>query len=154
VKLGRLLLKGHVATGERRDQIVTAMKEEIPGLTSVDDQVTANDDALTALRSMLAAAGLADRLQGHLDRGNGNRLVVDGMPREADLETWAEVRGRLASLFGPSLQIVEDLRVAPAEASPGTPAPRNDVVAAVKGPMPYVLLSNGAKLSTSTADTP
>ncbi len=66
---------------------------------------------------------------------------------------WAGVRGQLASRFGESLQIVERFTVrdlfSPPSAlplpHPRTASSRDDVVAIVMGPMPYVLLRDGTK---------
>ncbi len=150
MQLGHLTLKGHIASGTLRDQIVAAMWDSVPGLSAVDSQILINDESLTALHELLAHANLTGRIAGHLD---GNRLIVDGTPDAADRKAWLTVRSELVSRFGEPLQIEESFNNAPADgaspppASPGRPPQRGDVVAVVMGPMPYMLLRNGTKLA-------
>ncbi len=149
--LGRLTLKGHVATGALRDKIVAAIWDGVPGLSSVDDAVTSNEDSLAVLHELLADANLGARISGRLERGS---LIVTGSPDEAEHRRWLEVHGRLTARFGEQLPIVEsfDAPLAARESSPPSPHRpefRGDVVAVVMGQVPYALLRNGTKVATS-----
>jgi type III secretion system YscD/HrpQ family protein len=154
VKLGHVTLKGHVPTGKLREAIMAALRDGVPGMAAVDDEIKANDDALAALHELLAGAGLAEKVDGHMD-GDDARLVVEGTLDEAGRNAWLEVRRELATRFGPSLAIVEELHApataaeAPHLAAHGGAAPHGDVVAVVGGTMPYVMLAGGEKLGTS-----
>jgi type III secretion system YscD/HrpQ family protein len=149
---GRIALKGRVATGALHEQIVAALRDGVPGLRDLDDQLIAEDTALERLGELLARDGLTGRIGGHL---NGSRLVVDGTPDAADREAWRKVRGELAARFGESFEIVENfgtpVSVAPTSlpSAPASSWPEHDVVAAVMGPMPYVLLRDGTKMAVS-----
>jgi type III secretion system YscD/HrpQ family protein len=57
VRLGRLTLKGHVPDGQMSEQIVAALRDGVPGLTAVDNQVTANDDAPAPATAPATAPG-------------------------------------------------------------------------------------------------
>jgi hypothetical protein len=63
---------------------------------------------------------------------------------EPDRAIWADVRQKLEAHFGASLAIVEDLH-APDALPPSVAPVVSDVVAVVRGPMPYVLLRDGTK---------
>jgi type III secretion system YscD/HrpQ family protein len=149
---GRIGLQGRVATGAVHEQIVAALRDGVPGLSDVDDQVIAEDTALERVGELLARDGLTGRIGAHLD---GSRLVVDGSPDGADREAWRKVRGELAARFGESFEIVENFGTPvsePPSSLPSAPAsarPEHDVVAAVMGPMPYVLLRDGTKMAVS-----
>jgi len=150
---GRLTLTGHVAQARLRDQIVAAMNDGVPGLTAIDDRVTADDDALVAVRALLAGAGLAGQVTAQLDP-KGGRLMVGGALDDAQRERWRGVRDALTARFGAALEIVEGFdppaqALRPASSRPRAPARRDeaggDVVAVVMGPVPYVLLRDGTK---------
>ncbi|MEJ1965603.1 MAG: EscD/YscD/HrpQ family type III secretion system periplasmic domain-containing protein [Gammaproteobacteria bacterium] len=130
--------------------MVAAMWTEVPGLVSLDNQISAADDSLTALRDLLASAGIAERISGALDSSDGTKLIVSGSPDEAERQKWLEVRASLAERFGASLQIVErfsaTVNLVPARIDA---EPRSDVVAVVMGPMPYVLLRDGTRQAAS-----
>ncbi len=153
VHRGRLTVKGHVATRAARDQIVAALWDGVPGLSSVDAQVTANEESLAALRELLGGADLAARLSGRLD---GGHLIVEGAPTESERERWRGVRGELLSRFGEQLPIVESFATpvagADAPAQKVRPAVRGDIVAVVMGPVPYMLLRDGSKVATSAVE--
>jgi type III secretion system YscD/HrpQ family protein len=155
---GRLTLAGHVAQARLRDQIVAALKDGVPDLAAIDNQVGADDDALLAARELLAAAGLADRVTVQLD-AKGGRLMVGGAPDDAQRDTWRGVRDALTSRFGASLEIVEGFDPPPDALHPASPrAPaaarraeeHEDIVAVVMGPVPYVLLRDGSKHAIPT----
>jgi|GEM_PF-2522697 len=150
VHLGRITLKGHVNSGEVRDQITAAIRDGVAGFGELDNQITANDDALIALRERLASAGLAQMLVVRLDRGDGSRLLVEGAPDEAARAAWQTVRGELVAQFGESLEIIERFQAKPVARKPRG-ASRDDVVVVVMGPMPYVVLENGSKVARSAA---
>lgn len=150
---GRLTLTGHVAQGRLREQIVAAIKDGVPDLAAIDNQVTADDDAVLAARELLAAAGLVDRITAQLDP-KGGRLMVGGAPDDAQRETWRGVRDELTSRFGTSLEIVEGFDPPPQatrreSARPLAAARRaeehEDIVTVVMGRVPYVLLRDGSK---------
>jgi type III secretion system YscD/HrpQ family protein len=154
---GRLTLTGHVAQARLRDQIVAAIKDGVPDLAAIDNQVGADDDALLAARELLAAAGLADRVTAQLDP-RGGRLMVGGAPDDAQRDTWRGVRDALTARFGASLEIVEGFDPPPDALHPASPRPpaarraeeHEDIVAVVMGPVPYVLLRDGSKHAIPT----
>lgn len=134
---GRLVMKGNVQNGESRDRIVAALKDEVPGLASIDVQhVTAADDMLNALRVLLVQAHLDAMI--HVSQDD-RHVLVDGSPDTAALAAWEQVRAKLVARFGLSLNLVENFGV----------LPRGNMVAAVLGPMPYVLFADGTKQSAA-----
>ncbi|THF57252.1 type III secretion system inner membrane ring subunit SctD [Pseudothauera rhizosphaerae] len=143
LRFGELTLQGHVAAAALRDRVGETLFDDVPGLRLIHANVSAADDALVTMRDLLAEAGLDGHIAGRLD---GNRLVVGGSPSDAERRTWNDIRRRLAARFGAALEIVENFRTVSPQ--------RNDVVLAVRGKVPYVVLANGDKEGRSTEDLP
>lgn len=141
---GRLILTGRVSEAKARDQIVAALEDSVPGLAAVDSHVLAGDEVLASYNSLMNEAGLTKRITGTLDQGDPSRLVVRGVLPEADRTAWADVRQKLETHFGTSLNIIEDLH-APDAVPPSVAPTTDDVVAIVRGPMPYALMRDGTK---------
>jgi hypothetical protein len=141
---GRLALTGHVSEAKLRDQIVAAIWDSVPGLVAVDSHVIAGDEVLASFSTLLHDAGLTKMIAGELDHGDPSRLAVRGVLPEGDRAAWADVRQKLEARFGAALAIAEDLH-APDAVPPSMAPVESDVVAVVRGPMPYALLRDGTK---------
>ncbi|HLA73998.1 MAG TPA: type III secretion system inner membrane ring subunit SctD [Steroidobacteraceae bacterium] len=146
---GRLALTGRVSEAKVRDQIVAAIWDSVPGLTAVDSQVIADDEVLASFNTLLHDAGLTKMIAGELEHGGPARLAVRGVLAEADRAAWSDVRQKLAARFGAALAIAEDLH-APGAVPPSMAPVESDIVAVVRGPMPYALLRDGTKRALST----
>jgi type III secretion system YscD/HrpQ family protein len=141
---GRLALTGHVSEAKLRDQIVATIWDSVPGLAAVDSHVIAGDEVLASFNTLLNDAGLAKKIAGQLGQGDANRLTVRGVLSDADRTTWADVRQKLETRFGVALAVVEDLH-APDAVPPSMAPVESNIVAVVRGPMPYALLRDGTK---------
>ncbi|WP_129781733.1 type III secretion system inner membrane ring subunit SctD [Peristeroidobacter soli] len=148
VHAGRLVLTGRVSEAKLRDQIVAALWDGVPGLKAIDSQVLAGDEVLGFLSAALNEAGLAGRIAGELDRNDSGRLIVRGVLPDGDRPSWLGVHQKLEQRFGAALAIVEEIR-APGVLPPSVAPVAQDIVAVVKGPMPYVLLRDGTKRAMS-----
>ncbi len=149
VHAGQLVLTGRVSQARLRDQIVAALWDGVPGLKAIDARVIAGDEVLTVLNVSLSEAGLTGRIVGELDPSDVSHLLVRGVLPDVDRPAWLDVRQKLEARFGSSLGIVEELHAPgappPPSASPSRSPIALDVVAVVRGPMPYALLRDGTK---------
>lgn len=141
---GRLFLTGRVSEAKLRDQIVTVMWDSVPGLTAVDSRVLAGDEVIASANALLRDAALTKRITAELDHNDPARLTVHGVLPETERQAWLGVREKLETQFGAALVIAEDLH-APDAIPPSMPPMAFDVVAIVRGPMPYMLLRDGTK---------
>lgn len=146
---GKLVIAGTLKEAKVRDQIVAALWDGVPGLKSIDAQVLADDEVLTELATQLTQANLSNRLAGAFDPANLAQLIVQGALDDAARATWATVREHLQARFGSRLDIVEKFRAQGTVSLP-VKATDSDVVAIVRGPIPYALLRDGSKRPLST----
>lgn len=144
LRFGELTLSGQVATAAQRDRISRTLFEDVPGLRTVHANISAADDALVALLELLAEAGLNDQIEG---QQQGSRLLISGHLSPEQQDSWRALRHKLEQRFGPQLEIVENFHAI-------APAQRSDIVMAIMGPVPYVVMSNGTKEGRLPADMP
>lgn len=94
---GALQLTGHSGDPVTRERILRTLREDLPAVARWEDKITTNADRAGALRLMLEASGLGDRIAvAQTDRG----LQVKGHLRQQDQQAWQKVTARYRKKFG------------------------------------------------------
>jgi len=140
MRFGRLELKGKASSVDRCDALAMALLEDIPRLQAIRSDIAAPDEAFAALRNWLVDSPLGKVIAARWDK---DHLVVQGVIDEHQERQWQALRSRLTRRFGEGLKIMEQFQHS---------LPRRDnIVLAVGGHVPYVLLSDGVKEGRSSS---
>ena len=132
VKFGEITLDGNVRRAAQRDQLCRALFNDVPGLTNIHSEVSADDDIPVTLNELLVSEGLSSHIRGRFD---DSQLIVTGFLPKEKATNWRTVRSTLEKRFGPKLSIVE--KFSETASAQGRP------VLSVLGAVPYVLLDTG-----------
>lgn len=136
VKAGVVRLRGYLPDGDRRNRVVMALREDVPGIRDVMDEIVTRADAERLLRDALDESTLAGRVT---LRSTPDGLAAEGVLGDADLATWRQVLAQFRARYGADI-VVSTAFVPRAQDIPF------GVRAAVAGPGGFVMTGDGRRV--------
>lgn len=137
VEPGIIAVSGYLANDSRRDRILAAVREDVPGLRGVVDRTVGPRDLARRLREEVAASPLAGQIT--VETGDRGDVVASGTLGQAGLEAW----NAMIAAVGTDLGTAVPVRTAFVPLASDLPFTIRGVIA---GPMRYVITDTGRRV--------
>lgn len=134
---GAVAVVGYLSDGINRERVLSALREDIPGLKAVVDKLVSPKDLAQMLKDAVAASPIAGSVVIEDDAGT---VVARGSLGESGVESWSRIVERIAQAHGGSPPPIRTAFVPRADELPFT------IRAVVSGPMRYALTDTGRRV--------
>jgi type III secretion protein D len=136
-------LTGIAPSQEASERAAMLLREDVPGLRSVENRVLTLEALAADVQGALVAAGSqSPALRFTID---GARVTSVGTLDGAGMTAWRKAKAGLAAQLGGSATLVDQVRPA-AVASTRRKIDHLPILALVGGPMPFLILDDGTKV--------
>lgn len=136
VKAGVVRLRGYLPDGDRRNRVVMALREDVPGIRDVVDEIVTRADAERLLRDALDESTLAGRVT---LRPTPDGVAAEGVLGDADLAAWRQLLAQFRARYGTEVVVNTAFVPRPQDLPFG-------VRAAVAGPGGFVMTGDGRRV--------
>lgn len=133
---GVVRLRGYLADADRRNRVVMAMREDVPGIRSVVDEIVSRADAERFLGEALANSPLAGRVS---LKPTESGITAEGVLSEDELGIWSEVLAVFRARYGAEVPVTAAF----------VPRPQDlpfTLQAVVAGPPGFVVTQGGRRV--------
>jgi|GEM_PF-4890321 len=149
---GRVVLYGVYDDRNRMHGILESLKQEVAGVSSIEDSVQSTASIYPYLSEILTKETLSQKVRFEADKGRLYGLLIQGKMSKADLAAWERVKKSAASAYGLDVQERWTDKLSPAllKTASAWMELDTDLMAVGVGTLNYLTMRNGKKYFEGT----
>lgn len=137
-------LTGVSTNQDAADKAALLLREDVPGLRTLENRVVTLETMQTDIAAALATAG--SQTPAVTLKLDGSQIIASGSLDGAGLAAWRKLKPGIATQLGGTSRLTDHVKPAAAVAASRRRIQNLPIMALVGGPMPFIILDDGTKV--------